>query len=264
MTVMLHHGSCSLSVKKVLEITKVCINGTRTHLIRHITSSIFSPDHVISLQKCVGIERQHADFWTMLADGYRLLQANCSGLLQSSTTPSNDGGSTSANVEQLTVSDQLGDILGNTVSLFRPYFSWRDIKMNQLLITEDELLDSDESTTNENTARMKSDLLDSEKSEKAWCHKDCPFFTHSHSSSTESSSYCCFYRTAVGGLATPNLTLCLLHSPFVFLTSRQVTIEEFMELLKSITKSRSIELLRSFCTMAECSCYLWARYVIMT
>ena len=220
---------------------------------------------MISLQKCIGVERQHADFWMILADGYRLLQANCSGLLHSSTTPSSsgNGGAARANVEQLTVTDQLGDILSNTVSLFRPYFSWRDVKMNQLLIAEDKLLNSDElnlSTTNENTARMKSDHLDSEKSEKSWCHKDCPFFTHSHSSRTESSSYCCLYRTAVGSLATLNLTLCLLHSPFVILASRQVTVEEFMELLKSITKSRSIEMLCNFYTMAECSCYLWARY----
>ena len=222
---------------------------------------------MISLQKCIGVERQHADFWMILADGYRLLLANCSDLLHSCTTPSSsDGtdGTARANVEQPTVTDQLGDILSNTMSLFRPYFSWRDVKMNQLLITEDKLLNSDEpnlSTTNENTAKMKSDHLDSEKSEQAWCHKNCPFFTHSHSSRTESSSYCCLYRTAVGSLATPSLTLCLLHSPFVILASRQVTVQEFVELLKSITKCRSIEMLCNFYTMAECSCYLWARYI---
>ncbi len=216
----------------------------------------------------------------VLADGYRLLQANYSGLLQSTysstTTPNSDDGATSANMERLTVSDQLQDILSNTVSLFRPYFSWRDItsgpdaaiKMNQLLVTNRELLTSDTkinkpnlSTTDEDTTRMKSDHLDStERSETAQCHKDCPFFTHAYSN-TENSSYCHLYQTVVGGgLATSNLTPCLLHSPFVILASRQVTIEEFMELLKNITRSRSIELLCSFYTMAECSCYLWARY----
>lgn len=230
---------------------------------------------MISLQKCVGIERQHADFWMALADGYRLLQVTYSGLLQStsssSTAPSSDNDSgTSANVKQLNVSEQLGDILSNTVLLFRPYFSWRDItnqpdaiKMKQLLITDNELLTSDEKVEPnlpapcENTANMKSD----QQSVNTECHKNCPFFVQSQSI-TESNSYGSLYQTVVGGVITPNLlALCLLHSPFVILASRQVTVGQFMELLKSVAKSRSIELLSSFYTMAECSCYLWARYI---
>ena len=241
---------------------------------KHNFNLFVSLDHVISLQKCVSLERQHADFWMALADGYRLLQAIYSSLFQSissNTAPGSDDGAASVNIEQLNMSDQLGDILSNTVSLFRPYFSWRGIisrsdaiKMNQLLITEDESLTNDEkvkpnlSTPHENTAKRKSDHLDSEQSVNAWCHKGCPFFTHSQST-TESNCY--IYRTVVGGLAAPDLILCLLHSPFVVLASRQATVEEFVELLKSIAKSRSIELLCNFYTMAECSCYLWARYI---
>ena len=209
-----------------------------------------------------------------LADGYRLLQATYSGLLQSissSTAPGSNDGGTGASTEQLNVSDQLEDILSNTVSLFRPYFSWRGIisrpdaiRMNQLLVSDDESLTSDEkvkpnlSTPHENTAKRKPDHLHSEQSVNAWCHKGCPFFTHSQSTMENN---CCFYREVVGGLAAPNVTLCLLHSPFVALASRQATVEEFMELLKSIAKSRSIELVCNFYTMAECSCYLWARYM---
>lgn len=227
---------------------------------------------MISLQKCVSMERQHADFWMALADGYRLLQVTYSGLLQStsssSTAPNSDDDSgTSANVKQLNVSEQLGDILSNTVSLFRPYFSWRDItnqpdaiKMKQLLITDNELLTSDEPNlpaSCENTANMKSD----QQSVNTECHKNCPFFIQSQKI-TESNSYSCLYQTVVGGVTTPNLlALCLLHSPFVILASRQVTVGQFVELLKNIAKSRSIELLSSFYTMAECSCYLWARYM---
>lgn len=223
------------------------------------------------------MERQHADFWMALADGYRLLQVTYSELLQSnysSSTASNsdNGDTTSPNAKQLNVSDQLGDILSNTVSLFRPYFSWRDItsgpdasKMKQLLITKDNMLTSDKKDKSSlpiahtNTAKMKSDHLDLEQSVNAWCLKDCPFFTHSQWS-TESNSSCCIYRDVVGRLANPDLTLCLLHSPFVILASRQAAVDEFMELLKSIAQSRSIELLCSFYAMAECSCYLWARY----
>lgn len=216
---------------------------------------------MISLQKCVAIERQHADFWMVLADGYRFLQM---------TYNSDESGT---DTEQPNISEQLGDILSNTVSLFRPYFSWRGIisrpdaikKMNQLLISEDELTnDTSEqkikhvSTLRDTTAKINSDHCDLERKQSAnvWCHKDCPLFTHSRSSA---ESNCCLYRTVLGGLATPKLSLCLLHSPFVVLASRQATVEEFMELLKSMVKSRSIELLCSFYTMAECSCYLWAR-----
>ena len=229
--------------------------------------------HVISLQKCVAIERQHADFWMALAEGYRLLKVTYTGLLQSiyssSTVPNGDCG---ANTERLKIPDQLGDILNNTVSLFRPYFSWRGIvnrpdatKMNQLLITtKNELLTSDvreqnskpnQATVHENTTKMNSERSDLEQSVDV-CHKDCPFFTHSQSSA---ESNCCLYQTVMADLSTPTITLCLLHSPFVILASRQATIEKFIELLKSVGKSRSIELLCNFYTMSECSCYLWAR-----
>lgn len=211
---------------------------------------------MISLQKCVAIERQHADFWMALADGYRYLQM---------TYNSDESGT---GREQLNMPDHLGDILSNTVSLFRPYFSWRSIisrpdaikKMNQLLISEEELtcdangqnVKQNLSTPHENATKINSDHCDTEQ----WCHKDCLFFTHSQSS-TESNY--CLYRAVLGDLATPKLSLCLLHSPFVVLASRQATVEEFMQLLKSVAKSRSIELLCSLYSTAECSCYLWAR-----
>ena len=209
----------------------------------------------MSLQKCIAIERQHADFWTALAEGYRLLKVTSTDLLQATSSS--------------TVPNQLGDILSNTVLLFRPYFSWRGIvtgpdatRTNQLPITKDESLTNDMSKCKikPNLAisienKMDSDRLDLDQSVQI-CHKNCPFFTFCQSSAGNSH---CLYQAVKGDHGTPDFTPCWLHSPFVILASRQVAVEEFIELLKDVTKHKSVELLCSFYTFAECSCYLWAR-----
>lgn len=216
------------------------------------TIDFSSLGHVLSLQKCVAMERQHADFWLTLADGYRLLKVTCSDVLESSS-----------DIGQWRVPEQLGHVLNNTVSLFRPYFSWRGIitkpsetKVNRELVTEqlrshiNELtLESDLSAHEEAVDLLPSDLGPSV------CHKGCPFFTLSPLYVATSSSY----SAVIAGLGTPNLTMCLLHSPFPILASRQVAVEEFIELLKNVAKSTAVALLCNFYTLAECSCFLWAR-----
>lgn len=222
---------------------------------------LVSSDHMLSLQKCVALGRQHGDFWLSLAEGYRHLKTmyNCAAVLES--TLSTD------DVEQQKLSEKFEHILSNTVSLFRPYFSWRSIvdkhkctEMEGVLYKEElvrQLSEQEISFVDETERdRLEAGLLSD-------CHKDCPLFPGTLSSQL-SSPKGCFYSTAIAGLSTPSLSLCVLHSPFVVLASRQVTAEDFIKLLnKTMSRSVANTLLCHFCDLAECSCYLWARYIII-
>ena len=204
----------------------------------------------------------------MLAEGYKLLQeiyTSAGG--PESTTPTaeaaaeREGDAESDDAaEEWEVSQQLKDILRNTVSLFRPYFSWRSL-ISKPGETEEEVDTTLEKLANhlEIGGEEKEAYEDEAKTDHSEeglkiCNKDCPFFSHSHTSAT------CSLSTVLEGPLTPDTNnLCLIHSPFVILASRQVTVEEFIGLLKSFTKSKATTLLKNVCTLSECSCYLWAR-----
>ena len=168
---------------------------------------------------------------------------------------------------QWEISEQVGHILSNTVSLFRPYFSWRrsvvtkpnGSKMDQQVRITDE---ADKCTdclcdkTSEANPLMHEGVVerhsDDPKMELLVCHEDCPFFKTFLSSG-------CSYLAVMVESAAAKLSLCLLHSPFVVLASRQSTVEEFVQLLNNVTRSKAVDLLCNFCTLAEYSCHLWAR-----
>ena len=167
-----------------------------------------------------------------------------------------------------TISDSnvMDQILSNTVSLFRPYFTWRqlalksDTRQTKVDITS---VDKEEPISllceHESGLPVSSGVLDGDSGvELLVCHKDCPFYSHSKNSLPESHSY----STVLSEAGPQQVTsLCLLHSPFVMLASRQVTVEQFVELLNSTTKANACHLLCSVCELSQISCHLWARYM---
>lgn len=212
------------------------------------------------------MERQHADFWLALAEGYHHLKVaytnSSSGVFESASVDCGDG--SESEMEKWTVTEELGHILHNTVSLFRPYFSWRTVTCTHS-ISHSSKPNGTKTEKTHNTIRKEGsaynhDCTQSDDHLKMGlfiCHKDCPFFNFSQSHKVLSDNYC--YSALVTESGATKLTLCLLHSPFVMLASRQVTVKEFCELLKSLTRSKAVDVWCNICTLAECSCYLWAR-----
>ena len=165
-------------------------------------------------------------------------------------------------MDKLITSDKLNQILSNTVTSFRPYFTWRQLALKSDTRQTLTSVDTEEPVgylcEQECGLPVSSDVLDGDSGvELLVCHKDCPFYPHSKNSLPESHSY----STVMSEAGPQRVTsLCLLHSPFVMLASRQVTVEQFVELLNSTTKANACHLLGSVCELSEISCHLWARY----
>lgn len=231
-----------------------------------------SSGQVFSLQKCVAMERQHADFWLALAEGYGHLKVAYTNSSSDGAFESASGEGSECEMGLWTVTEESGHILHNTVSLFRPYFSWRTVthaaNQNQTKIrnTKEECSvynhDRDlkpKSNYSASVSSLETNSYDQSEKGLSVCNRDCPVFNFSQSHKVVNTAY--DYPTIVAESGGTKLTLCLLHSPFVMLASRQVTVEEFCELLKNLTRSKAVDVWCDFCALAECSCYLWARYI---
>ena len=213
------------------------------------------------------LERQHADFWLAMAEAYGHLKQTYA-MADLDTLNLTDTICDSSVVNELKTSDKLNQILSNTVSLFRPYFTWRQLALKS--DTRQTKVDVAAVDTEEPIGHLceqesvSRDVLDGKCDGDSdvyvsLCHKDCPFYSHFKVSLPESHTY-----STVLSKACPQLnSFCLLHSPFVMLASRQVTVEQFIELLKSTTKAIAHHLLSSVCELSKISCHLWARYMTL-
>ena len=222
---------------------------------------------MISLQKCVALERQHADFWLALAEGYRHFKETCTTINLATLKLTNTAGNGDIVEQMVEVSNKLDHILSNTVSLFRPYFTWRLVASKsdgQTVV--DHTLDTGEPAGHlgdqEFDLPVHSDAMEVKSDSNAGlsvCHEGCPFYSHSRSGLPDGHVYSSVL-SEIGPDGPQFTNLCPLHSPFVLLASREVTVERFIELLRSTNKANACHLLSDVCSLSEISCHLWARY----